>query len=339
MSSAPVPPCPLSVCIVSWNCAEMLGECLASIEGEVHDQGYEAIVVDNASDDSSSALVRDRFPWALLIENDSNLGFTKATNQGLTAARGRHRLLLNPDTVVPEGGLRQALEHLEASPDVGVMGCRVEYPDGRFQGSAFRFPDLLSIFLAGLFLPQMFPGSSTLNRERYGNVDAKEARDVDCVMGGFYLIRGEALAQTGLLDESYFMYAEEMDLAMRMHMKGWKVRWFPTPTIQHQRGGTSLGNAEIGAWCYGAKTRGQLFFLDKWRGTGVAWIANMFFLIFLIPRLFGWFFSDLLRGIPPWRSHKLLRGRILRHRLACLFRPSRIREAWRAPAFVRRSSA
>jgi len=320
----------LSVLLVNWNTADLLESCLESLAGDLRSGRCEVIVVDNGSSDDSAARVAARHPEVQLIRNERNLGFTRATNQAWAAAKADFALMLNSDTVVPEGTLARCLAFLEAHPEVGALGCRVRYPDGRHQGSCFRFPSLLDVTLNALYLAQLFPHSPLWNRNRYGQQSFESVREVDCVMGGFLLLRRAAVPATPLLDEGYWMYGEEADLLYRMARAGWRTVYYPDASVVHHHSASSR-DPEVGALVYEAKQRAILRFLWKWRGAATAWCANAIMLLGLLPRALGWALGDLaaaLRAGRAPRAERLLRARAVGFHLAAAVSPARFASSW-----------
>ncbi|MEZ5988059.1 MAG: hypothetical protein R3F30_02830 [Planctomycetota bacterium] len=180
-------------------------------------------------------------------------------------------------------------------------------------------------------LAQAFPRSAWSNWDSYGDVDADEPRDVECVMGGFFLIRGGVLAEVGPLDEAYFMYAEETDFAWRVRRAGYRVRLDPRCTIRHVSGGTSEQDAATSAWAYAAKIRGALYFLLKWRGAGVAWLGALIQVLGLCARVPFWLaldLRDLPRAGPRRRFRRLRRLRHLAILFPALLLPWCLRRSW-----------
>lgn len=320
-----------SVVIVNWNTRELLRNCLCSLMGDLRAARCEIIVVDNGSSDGSAAMVAEEFETVRLIQNADNRGFTAATNQGFAVATGEFVLLLNSDTEVAEAALRDSLAFMEASPGVGILGCRVDYPSGAPQSSCFRFPSLRAALLQALYLEQLFKHSKLFNWDRYGYDPFTETREVDCVMGSFMLVRVAAVVEEPLLDEGYFMYAEEADLCYRLKSAGWKVAFYPDARVAHHHMASSAGNPRTAAWAYQAKQRGTLRFLWKWRRLPVGYLANLVTLLGLVPRSIVWLLADVAAAVRERRAFRLARSfkaGAVRFHLAAACRPSLFGSSW-----------
>lgn len=227
----------VSVVVVSWNTRELLLAALRSalplpVRGEV-------IVVDNASADGSADAVEAAFPEARVIRNERNLGFAGGVNVGLRAARERYVLLLNSDTLVRGDAIARLVEYAEKHPRAGIVGPRVLNEDGTPQESRFRFPSLLNLVLSSTYLYKLFPSSRWLNRERMSGVDRDRPALVDAVSGCCFLMRRELVERVGVLDEDYFMYAEETDFCWRAWRAGYEVHYAPVGEIVHLGGASS----------------------------------------------------------------------------------------------------
>lgn len=250
----------LSIVIVSWNVRDLLQRCLHSIFADREDGGgtggntkLEVIVVDNASVDGSCEMVRQAFPSVRLIANASNKGFPAANNQGITMARGRYVLLLNPDTEIVGAALSKLVEFADQHPDIGVIGPQLLNPDGSIQSSRRRFPTLVTAFIesswlqptiedlqsSSLMSPLAGPFSQAL--ERYYVADQPEdvVQDVDWVTGAAMLVRWEAIDDVGIMDEGFFMYSEELDWCKRFREANWRVVYVPAAKIVHHVGQSS----------------------------------------------------------------------------------------------------
>ncbi len=217
----------LSAVLVNWNSLELTSQALASIREHTRDISYEVFVVDNGTTkDAGPDELERRFPWAKVIRNPANLGFTKANNQGVRLARGRYVLLLNNDTVQTGNALGEAVRYMDAHPDVGVLGILHRNNDeGRtFQPSFFPFPRPVSDVLGVLGLARPVPPPEV--REQ----------DVDWVCGSFLMMRRECLDRIGPLDERYFIYDEDIDWCLQAKRAGWKVRFWPGASMIHLGG-------------------------------------------------------------------------------------------------------
>ncbi|HEY8477032.1 MAG TPA: glycosyltransferase family 2 protein [Chloroflexota bacterium] len=200
----------------------------------------EVYVVDNASSDGSVEMVARSYPWVHLVRNPVNVGYAKANNLALRRCRGRYVLLLNPDTVLPPNALREMIDLMEEHPDIGVAGPKLVRPDGSLDRACRRsFPTPAVSFYRLSGLSRLFPRSPRFGRYNLTYLDPDEPADVDSVVGAFMLIRGEALEQVGLLDETFFMYGEDLDLAYRIKARGWRVRYHPRVTVVHYKGEAS----------------------------------------------------------------------------------------------------
>jgi len=221
----------LSVIIVNWNAKEYLLQCLETIYQTDEVPSREIIVIDNGSQDGSEAEVRKRFPRYKMISNKKNLGFAKATNQGLKESRGKYLLLLNPDTMVKRGAFERFILFMDSRPEAGIAGAQLLNPDGSRQNSIANFPslatELLNKSLLRLLFPERFPGKGQ---------DYSEPIEVDSVIGAAMMVRREAFEQAGGLDEDYFLFLEETDWCYRMKKAGWKVYHVPQVEICHFQG-------------------------------------------------------------------------------------------------------
>lgn len=229
----------LSVVVVSYNGCALLRSCLQSLLQDGDRLSREVTVVDNASTDGAVETVRREYPWVRLIESGGNFGFAHAANIGIRASAGEFILLLNPDTVVPPGALRKCVDELARRPDVGVLGCKLVRPDGTLDHACKRsFPTPVSALAHMTKLSRVSAGS------RFGTYTAPHVGEddvalVDAVNGAFMLIRAAAIDQVGLLDESYWMYGEDLDWCFRFWAAGWPVLYWPKATVMHVKGGIS----------------------------------------------------------------------------------------------------
>src|SRR5579859_5945384 len=227
----------------------------------------EVIVVDNASDDDSVALVRREFPWARLIANSRNLGFGAAHNQALRSATGRHWLILNSDTVVEPDAVLRLMAFLDDNPSVAVAGPRLRYPDGSVQPSRRRFPTVATLFLESTQLQRFIPTNGVLRRYYVEDRSADESQDVDWLVGACLCVRAEAARQVGLFDERFFLYSEELDWCRRFRHAGWRVAYVPSAEVVHVEGGSSQLDLAARDRQFQAS---KLAYAAKWHGPVVA---------------------------------------------------------------------
>ena len=228
----------LSIIIVSWNVADLLRDCLRSIDENRGDLDLEVIVVDSASSDNSVAMVQNEFPWVNLLACDENVGFPHGNNLGLERANGRYILLLNPDTVVLDDALSKMMAYMAENPEVGVLGCQLLNGDGTVQSSRRRFPTKTTAFFESTWLETVAPKSI---HEAYYAQDLPDdaINDVDWVMGACMFVPRQVVAEVGGMDEAYFMYSEELDWCRRIKDSGWRVVYFPEAHIIHYIGQSS----------------------------------------------------------------------------------------------------
>ncbi len=229
----------LPIIIVSWNVRELLARCLDSIVAELDRSSLSGriIAVDNASHDGSPDMVRERFPHVELIASDLNLGFAKGNNVGLRLVPDcEFALLLNPDTEVQPGGIQTLLAGMQARPDVAIATSRLFYGDGAFQHSAFRFPGLSQLYIDLFPVPGRLYESRLNGRYPRRQYEAGRPFEIDHPLGAVMLIRGEAMRQVGLFDESFALYCEEIDWAARFKEAGWHNLCVPAARITHHEG-------------------------------------------------------------------------------------------------------
>ncbi len=240
----------LSIVIVSWNVQALLRRCLQSVLAEAKpgtsdgvsqlgDWQLEILVVDNASADGSAEMVRTQFPPVHLIANSENRGFTAANNQGLSRARGRYLLLLNPDTEVVDDALATMLRYADANVEVGALGAKLLYPDGSTQSSRRRFPTFSTALVESTVVQEWWKDNGILRQYYMTDTADDETQRVDWVVGACLLVRRQAYEQVGGLDEGFFMYSEELDWCRRIKAAGWEIVYLPTATVIHHEGKSS----------------------------------------------------------------------------------------------------
>lgn len=234
----------VSVIIVNWNARDYLMQCLDSLSPEVCRYPMEIIVVDNASSDGSAGCVESRFPRVRGVRNAANLGFAKANNVGASLSTGRYLCFVNSDVKVLKDCVSRLVDYCEEHPDVGMAGPRIIGSDGKLQRSCRGFPGLWNMFCRALALDTLFSRSRLFTGYSLTHWPQDSVRAVDILSGCFLLVRREALRQVGLLDESFFMYGEDMDWSRRFWANGWKVMFVPSAEAIHYGGGSS-SNAPV----------------------------------------------------------------------------------------------
>jgi N-acetylglucosaminyl-diphospho-decaprenol L-rhamnosyltransferase len=249
----------ISILILNWNTRDLLVKCLDSIAHTAGNLSAEIVVVDNASSDGSRAMVRERFPNVRLIENETNVGFARGNNQAMAVSSGRYALLANSDAFVWPGAIRALVDLADSQPQAGIVGAQLVNADGSFQASYTRFPI------------------------------------VDYVEGACLLVRRKAFEEVGGLDESYFMYAEEVDWCYAMRAKGWQVWYQPAAKVTHLGGGSSYNRPlEREADLYRSRVR----FFRKHYGARTAELLKLQIYVFTAIKIFV---HKLLRAVSGGR--------------------------------------
>jgi N-acetylglucosaminyl-diphospho-decaprenol L-rhamnosyltransferase len=239
LTAAEVTSALLSVVIVTYNVRDLLGSCLRAVFASRAPFRFEVCVVDTGTDGSAAAVRRD-FPQVKVFEAPDNPGFAAANNLGLRHARGRYCLLLNPDTEVGPDALARTVAALEADPSVGILGPKLVRADGTLDLACRRsFPTPRNALFHFLRLPRLFPRHPQFGEYNLTYRDPDLAYDVDAVTGAFMLIRRRTLEEIGLLDESFWMYGEDLDLCWRSQARGWRTRYHPAVQVLHLKGQSS----------------------------------------------------------------------------------------------------
>lgn len=227
----------LSVVIVNYQTFELTKNTINSILEYEYPFSYEIFVVDNASSDDSLARLKDYFKDKVrFIASKENSGFAAGNNQALRQAAGRYQLLLNSDTIVWEDTLENIYDYMENHPDVGACGCGVLLEDGELDKACKRsFPNVKNSFIRLFHIPI----KSKDDNYNLTDLPDDEVYEIDCLTGAFMFIRKDALDQIGLLDETFFMYGEDVDLCYRIKQGGWKIVYYGKSKITHLKGASS----------------------------------------------------------------------------------------------------
>lgn len=233
----------LSVIIVNYNVKYYLEQCLYSVRAATAGMEAEVFVVDNHSTDGSVEYLRPSFPEVTFIENKENLGFAKANNQAIRQCAGEYVLLLNPDTVIGEESLRSLFFQMDQDEKIGAVGVQMLNGHGVFLPESKRaFPSPWVSFCKLFGLLRLFPASRVFARYALPYLSRKKTHKVDVLAGAFMLLRHEALDKVGLLDESFFMYGEDIDLSYRLVRSGYKNLYIPERILHYKGKSTKEGD-------------------------------------------------------------------------------------------------
>lgn len=227
----------LSVIIVNYNVKHFVEQCLFSVIKASETFNCEVFVVDNNSVDGSVTLIKDKFPQVKLIENKVNTGFSVANNQAIALATGEYILLLNPDTVVQEDTFIKTLRFMDENPQAGGLGVKMLDGQGNYAPESKRGLPTPSVAFYKMFgLSKLFPKSKKFGKYHLTYLPENETCEIDVMSGAFMLMRKSVLDTIGWLDETFFMYGEDIDLSYRITKAGHKNYYFPETQIIHYKG-------------------------------------------------------------------------------------------------------
>ena len=261
----------VSVILVNYNTAHLLGRCLDALRSATRDLSLQVVLVDNASHDGSADVVRRDFPEIQLIESGANVGFGRANNLALARCTGRYILLLNTDAFVEETTVVAAVRRIDKDAGVGIVGVRLIGSDGSQQPSCRYFPTPLNLFLQKTGLDR-WSGRVRGVDDLHWNPDLDA--ECDWVPGCFLMIRRSIVDSIGLFDPRYFLYCEEVDLCRRVKAAGWKVSYLAAVRAVHIGGESAKSEGEIsktGRQLPPLQIESQLLYFRKHHGlAGVA---------------------------------------------------------------------
>jgi GT2 family glycosyltransferase len=227
----------LSIIIVNYNVKHFLEQCLYSVYKALGDISAEVFVVDNNSVDGSIGLIKEKFREVIIISNKVNKGFSAANNQAILQSKGKYVLLLNPDTVVQEDTFSKTIAFMDAHPEAGGLGIKMLDGKGNFLPESKRGLPKPSVAFYKIFgLAKLFPNSKKFGQYHLTYLDKNANHQVDVLSGAFMLIRKDCLDKVGLLDETFFMYGEDIDLSYRITQAGYKNYYFSESSIIHYKG-------------------------------------------------------------------------------------------------------
>jgi GT2 family glycosyltransferase len=226
----------VSICIVNYNAKDLLDNCIRSVLSSIKDRSFEIIVIDNASTDGSQNIAK-KYPSIKFIHNASNLGFIKANNIGIKNSTGRYVLSLNNDTVVKSGAIEKLIGFMDKTSDAGAVGPKLLNGDGSIQMQCRRgFPTPSNSIFYFLGLSRLFPKNRIFGAYLMTYLDDAATSEVDSLCGAAMMVRREVIEKVGLMDESYYMYGDDIDWCYRIKRAGWKVYYLPEAEIVHYGG-------------------------------------------------------------------------------------------------------
>lgn len=220
-----------TVIILTWNSRQHIAACIESLREAAPGHRGDLIVIDNGSEDGTPDIVRQLAPAARLVRNQLNRGVAAARNQGLALARSPVSIILDVDTVVMPGAFTRLLGFIEENPSVGVCGPRLVLPDQTIQPSCQLFPTVIDKIVRQL--PARL-GERWLREVELADWDHTGVRDIDYVVGACQAIRMSALYSVGWLDERIFYGPEDVDLCLRMRLRGWRVTYLGDAVVRHE---------------------------------------------------------------------------------------------------------
>jgi N-acetylglucosaminyl-diphospho-decaprenol L-rhamnosyltransferase len=232
-------PSDLAVVVVNYNAGEHLLNCLSSLFTAGGDATLEVVVVDNASADGSVERAEGEHSTVRFIRNPDNRGFSAGVNQGVAATTAPFVFLLNPDAEITSGTVSGLVKIAEDRPRVAAVGPLIRNPDDTVYSSGRKFPTIME-GLGHAFFEPFWPNNPFSRSYKLAEWDRSNEREVDWVSMACMLLRRSALQDVGLLDEHFFLYAEELDLCTRLKAAGWKVLFTPEVEVVHE-GGVSTG--------------------------------------------------------------------------------------------------
>lgn len=247
----------LSIIIVNYNVTRLLRNCLLSIEKYTKGEDYEVIVIDNASTDASWRDLIAEFPEVYFISSEQNEGFASANNKAIKTATGDYVLLLNPDTELEGYYMKEILDFADSKADFGGLGVRMHDAEGVFLPESKRsVPDMFNSF------EKLFTNFKRSNSKSYyrSDIDEYAVEEVEVVTGAFLLVKKDIYQKIGGLDETYFMYGEDIDLCYTLLRNGYKNYYYGAASILHHKGESTIKDEVYLDRFYGA----MQIFIDKY---------------------------------------------------------------------------
>jgi GT2 family glycosyltransferase len=236
----------VSVIILNFNTKDLTGVCIERLKQSLlGTYSMEIILCDNASLDGTVDMVKKKFPDVIVIQNGNNLGFAAGNNPGIRRAKGRFIVLLNSDTEVARDSIAEMIAFMDLHPKAGAATCKLMLPNGRMDPACHRgFPTPWASLTYLIKLEKLFPKSKLFGEYHQGYKDLSTAHEVDCISGAFFMMRKEVIEKVGLLDEDFFMYAEDIDMAYRIKNAGWEIWFTPGVSVLHKKKQSGRAHSE-----------------------------------------------------------------------------------------------
>ncbi len=231
----------LTIVILTYNVAELLLDCIASIyKSKPKKANWQIIVVDNASSDNTSHLVKKNFPKVELIRSNKNLGFSAGNNMAIPKIKANYILFLNPDTIIEGNAIWETLKFLKSKPKAAAATCKVLLPTGQLDYSCHRgFPTPWNSFCYFTGLSKLFPSVKFFTGYTLTHMNLNRTHKVDCICGTFFLVKKEAAEQVGWWDTDYFWNGEDIEFCFNLRKLGWDIYYYPKAHIIHYKGSSS----------------------------------------------------------------------------------------------------
>lgn len=267
-------PIAFTAIIVNYNTERLLLDSIGRLQNAATQLSMKIVIVDNASQDNSVALIRKHFSECALIVNEKNVGFGRANNQSLALVEGRYVLLLNTDAFVSPDTLDKTVAYMDSHPRCGILGVRLIGRDGALQPSARYFPTPWNLFLASTGLNRLFTNVRMVDDMAW---DHASVRQCDWVPGCYFLVRRQVIDQIGLFDPRYFLYYEEIDHCLAARKAGWEVTFFADTTVVHIGGESAKTTGDItadGHQIEAMQIESELLYFRKNHGIAGVW-ANV----------------------------------------------------------------
>ena len=223
----------LSIIILNYKSLGLVKNCLRAVKDLNLSLAYEVIVVDNNSQDNSVAYLKEHYFDIKLVESGKNLGFSGGNNLGIRQAQGDFILILNPDILVLSKAIENMLDFMKSHSEAGMLGPKLINPDGSLQYSCSRWPDWRLPFYRRSFLGKTRNALAWIDNYLMRDWNHEANSQVDWLYGACLMVRRQAMAEVGLLDERYFMYMEDLDWCRRFWEKGWQVWYLAKAEVIH----------------------------------------------------------------------------------------------------------